>query len=597
MTKWKKHKHYHSVVKNPLKVERVVNPDSRHPQSGKEKPSGVSKTVNLESWNRKIGEANYYIILAVILLLSLIIYFPILKNGFVWDDGLYIINNNLIKNLSWKGIKAIFSNFGGDNYAPLTDLIDAVQYKINGLSPAAFHFSSLVFHLVNISLVFWFIKSLGSRWDIAAITSILFGIHPMQVESVAWATGGSNLFCTTFFLGSLIVYLYYLKQGLKRLLLFSLFFFALSLLSKAVAVVLPIILLLIDYYKERIITIKVLSEKSPFIILSLAAGILSLLLKHQASAVSDLAVSPLLYRPVFASYAFINYLLKLIMPLNLSAFYPYPVRNIPVQYYAYPVLILGLIAGVLYSSRFSKKIIFGIGFFAVTIFLMLQLLPVGGAVMADRYSYIPFIGIFYLAGEGLVTLWRKKLKLTAIIVLCAFTILFSVKTYARCTVWNNDITLWNDVISHYKSAIACYNRGYALMNDKRYNEALNDYNTAIELKPDYADAYLGRGNIFLMEHRNDEALKDYNKAIELRPGYADIYLSRGTLFINEKKVDEALKDFNKAIELKPDYVQAYYDRGLLEYNSGKKDDACMDLKKAATLGFQPAEAILNRVCK
>ncbi len=202
-------------------------------------------------------------------------------------------------------------------------------------------------------------------------------------------------------------------------------------------------------------------------------------------------------------------------------------ESIPIQYYLYPVLSLGIAAFAIYSLRFSKKIIFGIGFFTITVLLVLQLLPVGKAIMADRYRYIPSIGIFYLAGEGLSTLMTKKLKWTAVILLFTVALLFSVKSYTRCSIWNNDISLWNDVLSHHKCAIAYYNRGFAFMNKKSTDEALKDYNKAIELKPDYADAYLSRGNIFLNQKRNDDALKDYNKAIELRPDYADIYLSRG----------------------------------------------------------------------
>ena len=337
-----------------------------------------------------------------------------------------------------------------------------MQYKIDGLSPATFHFGSLVFHLLNVALVFWFIKLLFSRWEIAAITALLFGIHPMQVESVAWVSAGTNIHCATFFLGSLVAYLYYLRQMQKRYLFISLLFFSFSLLSKAVAVVLPIVLLLIDYYKDRKITINTLLEKSPFLLLSLGTGILSFLLKNQAGVVGDLTALSFPHRLVFASYGFITYLFKLLFPLNLSAFYPYPVNNdIPIQYYAYVLLFLGLAGYIIYRRRFSKKIIFRHGIFLpLPFYLYCSCFLLDNAIMADRYCYIPSIGIFYLAGEGFVLLLSKKLKLSAIILLSAFTVLFSVKSYARCGVWKNDMTLWNDVISQYQTVpSAYYNRG------------------------------------------------------------------------------------------------------------------------------------------
>jgi tetratricopeptide (TPR) repeat protein len=585
MKRKKEHKHYHTAVKNKQKEEQaVINQNKKH-QSGSRIPT-MSATPG--SWK-------YYIVLAVILLLSFFIYIRSLKNGFVWDDTIYIINNNLIKDFSWKGIKAIFNNFSSDNYAPLTDLINAVQYKISGLNPSAFHLGSLVFHLVNVALVFWFIRLLCNRWEVAAIAALFFGIHPMQVESVAWVSAGSTLYCAVFFLVSLIAYLYYLRSSLKRYLFFSLLFFILSVLSKPVAVILPVVLLLIDYIKDRKITLKILLEKSPFLILSLVAGILSLLLKNQAGAVANSDMLSFHQRIIFAAYGFINYLLKLIFPLHLSAFYPYPVSNIPIQYYAYVVSAIGIVAYAIYSVRFSKKIFFGIGFFAVTVFLMLQLVPVGSAVMADRYSYLPFIGFFYLAGEGLTTLWGKKLKLGAILILCVFTVLFSVKTCNRCSIWQNDMTLWSDVISQYKIiAVAYNNRGNYLKNEKRNTEALKDFNKAIELTPDFAVTYVNRGNLYLNEKRTAEALKDYNKAIELKPELAGTYINRGNLYLNEKRNAEALKDYNKAIELKSDIADAYNNRGNLFVSEKRNNEAFKDFNRSIELNPDYAEAYFNR---
>jgi tetratricopeptide (TPR) repeat protein/uncharacterized membrane protein len=432
----------------------------------------------------------------------------------------------------------------------------------------------------------------------AAITALFFGIHPMQVESVAWASGGSNLFCAAFFLGSLVSYLYYLRKNLKRYLFISLLFFILSLITKAVTVVLPVVLLLIDYYKDRKITIKVLLEKSPFLMLSFGAGILSLLLKYQVFSIADVSVFSFPQRIIFAPYGFITYLFKLFFPFNLSAYYPYPVKssvNIPIQYYACILLFFGLVAYVIHSLRFSKKIFLGMGFFAVTIFIVLQLLPVGNAFMADRYIYIPSIGIFYLSGEGFNFLWNKKPKLAAILLLSVFTIFFSVKTYARCGVWENDMTLWNSVISQYETIpIAYYNRGNLFMNEKRNDEAINDFSKAIELKPDYAMAYNNRGTIFLNENRKDEALNDFNKSIELEPGYANVYYNRGNLFLNEKRNEEAMNDFNKAIELDPGFVEPYIMRGTLFKYQKRNDDALSDFNKAIELKPGYAIAYYNR---
>jgi tetratricopeptide (TPR) repeat protein len=563
---------------------------TRNLSSGKKQPKAF-QVVDLNKWKS-------YRVLGIILLISIVAYLPIFRNGLLaWDDQHYIINYNLIKDLSWNGIKAIFDNFSSDIYAPLTDLIKAVEYKISGLNPEVFHLGSLVFHLLNIVLVFWFIKLLCNRRDIAAFTALFFGIHPIQVESVAWAAAGTNLHCAAFFLGSLIAYLYYIRHRQNLYFFISLFLFMLSLLSKAVAVVLPIVLILIDYYKGRKITIINLLEKLPYLLLSLAAGILAFLLKNNAGSLGEVTVYHFPQRLVFASYGFISYLFKLLFPLNLSAFYPYPVRgvDIPIQYYAYFLLFLGLAAYTIYSHRFTKKITFGIGFFTITVLLVLQLFPVGSAIMADRYSYIPSIGIFYLAGEGFLFMRGKKLKIPAFILLSLFAVLFTFKTYARCGVWKNDLTLWNDVIDQDKTVEVAYNnRGVVFFKENRNDLAIKDFTKGIQLNPVNWNAYYNRGNAFANESKNAEAVSDFTSAIRLKPDYFEAYFNRGNAFANESKNDEAVSDFTRAINLKPDYIEAYNNRGIVFTDEKRNDGAIKDFTKVIQLNAGNWNAFYNR---
>jgi tetratricopeptide (TPR) repeat protein len=593
------------------------------------KPAGRNSSPASKA---ETAEWKYYAALGGILLVTLIAYLPILQNGFVWDDSGYILGNPLIKDFSPSGIKAIFTDFSSDNYAPVTDILRAIIYLFSGYSPTAFHAVSILFHLVNIVLVFRFIELLCGSRLIAIVCALLFSLHPLQVESVAWASSGSNLFSSTFFLSALIAYLYYLRSSRKSMLAVSFLFFILALLSKAVVVVLPAVMLLIDYYKSRKITAKVLLEKTLFILPAIAVGILTLILKHNVGAVQDIAIFSFPQRMVFACYSFITYLFKLLLPLHLSAFYPYPVKNeaaIPASYYLYVLLFLGLAAYIIYAQRSSKKIIFSIGFFALTVVLVLQLLPVGGAIMAERYGYLPCIGIFYLVAEGFNYLWKKKQAAMALVALSAFSIFFIAKTYARTAVWKDDKVLWTDVINQHDNVPLAYNnRGAALKDEKKYSEALEDYSKAIALRPDYAEAYNNRGVILLDEGKtsealndlnkavaskknyaeaysnrgigfmnagkNDEALRDYSKAIELDPTFTEAYVNRGNILRGLKKYDEALKDYNKAIEINPDFPKAYVNRGTLFMLESKNDNALRDLTKAISLKPDLAEAYYDR---
>jgi protein O-mannosyl-transferase len=562
------------------------NIKTRHQPAIVKTPPQALQGVVTDRWK-------YYTLLAVIVLISAIVYLPVFHNGLLaWDDEGYIMKNALVHSIN---LKEIFSQNVMGNWHPVTILMFAIEYHFFGLNPAGYHAVNLLLHLLNVLLVFYTVYLISDKAPVALIASLLFGVHPLHVESVAWVAELKDLLYTFFFLASYIFYLKYLKNPQKKYYIFALLLFLVSLLSKAMAASLPLVLVLTDYFKGRKIDKKTLFEKVPFFLLALTFGVLAVLAQKSSDSIQAETIFSFPQRLVFAAYGFISYLFKLVLPLNHSSFYPYPSGGIPVLFYAYLLLFLGLAFWVVYSHRFSRKIIFGMGFFTLTILLVLQLLPVGEAIMADRYSYIPSIGIFYLAGEGLAYLWGKKQKWSAIALLSAAAIMFSVKTYARCGVWKNDITLWTDVINQYKTVARAYNnRGIAFVNDKRNDEAMKDFNKAIELKPGYADAYTNRGNLFRSENRNDEAIKDFNKAIELIPDYAEPYNNRGTVFLNEKRYGEAIKDFNKAIELNPKNAESYYNRGIVFVYEKRTDEAVNDFNRAIKLKPDFAGAFANR---
>lgn len=543
---------------------------------------------------RKSDKWKYYS-LAIILLISFVIYLPVFNNKLLaWDDDLYIKNNPLVYSIN---LKDIFSQYVMGNYHPLTILTFAIEYQFFGLNETGYHVINLLLHLLNVFLVFYVINLLVNKPTVALVASLLFGIHPLHVESVAWAAELKDLLYTFFFLASYILYLKYLTLQQKKLYVFSLLLFCLSLLSKAMAASLPVVLILTDYFKGRKINGKVLLEKLPFILLSIAFGIVAVW-AQKSSGATEVVNFDLLQRIVFACYGFIMYIVQLFFPLHLSAYYPYPIKStesMPAHYYLYPILFAGLIIAVFYSLRFTKKFFFGIGFFAITIFLVLQLLPVGGAIIADRYSYIPSIGIFFLAGEGFDLLLNKKFRVPAFSLLAIITIFFSIRTYNRCNIWNNDLTLWDDVISKYQTVpIAYNNRGLIYLNQGKNDTALMDFNKAIELKPDYAKAYNNRGALYMNENKNDEALKNFDKAIEFMPSFEGFHISRGNALKNKNRIEEAFMEYDKALSLRADFAEAFYSRGILFMNQGKNSQAIEEYSKAIGLNPNYIEAYLNR---
>lgn len=536
----------------------------------------------------------YILLPATILAITFIAYLPVFQNGIsTWDDDAYITHNPLIYSLD---LKEIFSRNVMGNYHPVSILILAVEYQLFGLNATGFHTISLLLHLLNVVLVFYAVYLFSDKIEVALVASLLFGIHPMHAESVAWVSEQKDLLYACFFLASLIFYLKYLKDFRRKHYVMALLFFLLSLLSKAMAAPLPVVLLLADYFRGRKIDKKAILEKVPFFALAIIFGVIAILAQQSQGAANVVAFS-FPQRILVACYGFITYLVKLIFPLKLSAYYPYPAGgNIPGVFYAYAAIFIGLIAGVAYSLRYTKKTFFGLGFYAATIFLVLQLFPVGSAIMADRYGYVASIGIFYLAGEGFSWFTDKKWKqMAGLALLGIIVVLFSVKTYERSGVWKNDQTLWTDVISRDQTAPLPYNnRGYYFLSEGKNEEAIADFNRAIDLDPANAHAYNLRGMANMHLSRNQEALRDFNKSIELKPDNAVAIVNRGWVLMNTSGGEEAFADFNRAIELDPAYAVAYNDRGIYFINNKRYDDAARDFDKAIALDPGYAEAYYDR---
>ena len=471
------------------------------------------------------------VILALILSITLLVYLPVFEAGFVWDDKSYIRDNPLISTID---PQTIFSSYYMGNYHPVTMLFFSIEYKFFGLNETGYHILNLFLHLVNVLLVYFAVFLLCKKKQVALIAALLFGIHPLHTESVAWIAALKDLLYTGFFLGAYIFYLKYISEKRNKFYWIALLFFMFSLLSKAMAVSLPVVLLLTDYFKERKINLKTWIEKIPFFLPAILFGIVAIFAQQSSQGIQDISTYSFPQRVAFASYGLITYLWKSLLPVYQSAFYPYPVKSgepLGLPFFIYPILLLGLFAFAIYSLRFTKKLFFGIGFFAITVFLVLQLFPVGDAVMADRYSYLSSIGIFYLAGEGFNWIWHNKGKTLAFALLVPIVLFFSVLTYVRNTVWENEITLWTDVIKKFPEALIAYNN---------------------------------RGGAYLMEKKFDEALADLNKVIQSRPGNAEALNNRAVILSNKKRIKEALDDLNKALESRPDYAE---DRKSTRLNS------------------------------
>ena len=252
----------------------------------------------------------------------------------------------------------------------------------------------------------------------------------------------------------------------------------------------------------------------------------------------------------------------------------------------------------------TKKIFFGTIFFAVTIFLVLQIIPVGRAMMADRYSYISSIGFFYLLAivfENRESQWKSFSQYTRtgiIVVLCVYIVWLGLTTWQRCGVWDNGITIWTDVIEKNPSDPGLYNsRGLAYTSAGDLQNAMQDFNTAIALKPDYKHALTDRGNIYYATKQYTSAISDFTSAIAIDKTFSLAYYDRANSYVQIKKFDLALQDYSTALQLKPDYGDAFYNRGVLKLALGDSSGACNDFRHASQFIPEIAQKVLVSLCR
>lgn len=542
-----------------------------------------------------------WVLIAFILLVTGICFSNSLKNGFVnWDDDLYVYTNPDIRQLNGDTLREFFTGYFVKMYAPVTMISYALDYQIGGLNATTYHATNLVLHLLNTALVFYLLFLLTGKTPIAVIAALFFGIHPLHVESVAWISERKDLLYTFFYLSGLITYLYFCDRNRRRkYYVFTLLLFILSLLSKSAAVTFPLILLLIDFYKGKRPALKEHLDKIPFFVLAIGFGILSLVSQKVIGENPDyVAGYTLVDRFFLGAYSFAFYLVKSVFPSGLSALHPMPMKPsgfLPFQYYVSVISFVGfvwLLAKVFRAKieeGLRKDVLFGLLFFLFTIILIL-FIPVGEAVVAERYTYVPYIGIFMIAGSLYVHLKRKTASpvpalahgYTALIVIAA--VLFAGITYDRNRVWKDTYSLFTDVIAKKPDAGLAYNnRGNIRIEQKDFQGAMEDFNKAIELK--YEDAYNNRGILKNRLGDYKSALEDFDRAaLHVKLDKAKVWYNRGIAKLNLGDHKGAEEDFGRAIDMDPKYSSAYSNRGLVRYEKlADLEGALKDFDKAISL--------------
>ncbi len=525
-------------------------------------------------------------ILAGICLLTFFCYHRSLNNNFSdWDDNIYIKDDYLVKEMSWENVKTLFTETKY-YYHPLTMLSFQLNYYFSKDSPESYYIVDILFHLANVILVFLLISSLFSRLNFmdkagsllaAYLAALWFGIHPMHVESVSWLAERKDVLYTFFYLLGLLSYLKYVdSKKLKWYGITSLLFIA-SCLSKPMAVVFPLSLICIDLLLAEKYSFKILLDKIPILVIAFLIGVVNFHFQQQANTITPFSNIPITMRFMFASYGFVMYIVKFFAPVQLSTFYPYPCINmqlhtdqpLPFFYYlsfwlTFLIVALPLYFSYKFNRNYFRILIFGLGFFFVNVLFELQFISSGMAIMADRYSYLSYIGLLFIAVFFLRELIKRYpiFKITVYFFIALFTIGLTYLCEARTAVWQNTETIFKDGADQYGDQASLF--------------------------------YLGLGNYYLENNQPEKELEYYLKYARLNND-ADILNTVGNLFKSMKDYPNAAKYYERLLQTNANPLTTYIKVSDAWATMGQTDSAVVYFKKAKALNSGGADGYYSEI--
>jgi tetratricopeptide (TPR) repeat protein len=600
-----------------------------------------------------------YFILAVS---TLLVFWQVRNFDFInYDDDLYVYQNQrVLDGLTADGVIWAFTTGHSANWHPLTWLSLMLDCQLFGPSPGRIHLINVLLHLVNTLLLFAVLKKMtGSLWPSAFVAAV-FALHPMHVESVVWIAERKDVLSTLFWLLTMAAYLRYVKRpGVARYLL-TLLVFALGLMAKPMLVTLPFVLLLLDYWPlNRLMPqtvalsgrqrrksapaannsptlYRIIIEKVPFFALSVISSVITFLVQRSGGSVSDIDILSLndSIANVFLSYA--EYIGKMLWPINLAVFYPFNAAgSIPFWQAAMCALLLfGISFFVVRFGRNQRYVPLGWFWFVAALIPVIGIVPVGQQAYADRYTYIPYIGLFIMLAWGLPQLlsnWsQRKIALGVSMVIVLTTL--GICTHRQTRYWKNSNILFshtievtqNNYLAHnnlgsayaslgrdteaiksYKQALifhpnyamAHYNLGVSYGNLGRNTEAIEAYENAIRFRPNYADAHFGLGFAYYKLGRNQEAVEAYKQTIRIKPDHAMAYNNLGVSYGNLGRNQESIEVYKQAIRIKPDYTEAHINLGYAYLAIGDKDSALAEFNILKSLNSQPANNLFKEINK
>jgi hypothetical protein len=543
-------------------------------------------------------KADYFLVF-VLIFVTLAVFGRVVTYDFTnYDDDQYVTENHRVQTgLTVQNVAWAFTSCKPSYWMPLIWLSYMLDFELYGLNPGGYHLTNLLLHIINTLLLFLIFKRMtGAVWKSAFIAA-LFALHPLNVESVAWVAERKNVLSTFFWMLTLLTYVYYVaRPSLTRYMLIP-FTFAFGLMAKPMVVTLPFVLLLLDYWPLKRFqpeqwlsnnhvhgskcysgpgqgrhTLRLILEKIPLFLLTAVVSVMTFLVQQSSGAAKSIEQYPLTDRIANALVSYVAYMGKMVWPRNLAVFYPHPGNSVPWwQLTGAALFLICVSVAFIRAARRHPYLVVGWLWYLGTLMPAIGLVQSGDQAMADRFTYVPLIGLFIVITWGaseLVKTWRHRgmiLAVTASTLLLAFAMCSSL----QLRYWKNNITLFTHALNVTENNFLAHNNlGSALARQGRYEEATAHFMETLRISPNHVPAHYNLGLALAKQGKLDEAIAHYSHALRLRPNYPEALNGLGVALARQGKLEEAIAYFTAALQVEPDYIPA---RGNLNLALKKMD--------------------------
>jgi protein O-mannosyl-transferase len=492
----------------------------------------------------------------------------------------------------------------------LTTISHIVDYQLFGLNPLGHHFVSVALHIVNALLLFWILNSItGSLW-VSAFIAAVFALHPLQVESVAWAAERKTVLSGLFWLLTMAAYIHYARQPRLGRYIVVLLVFGLCIMTKPVVVTLPLALLLLDYWpleriggqktkgaSQKVSAVRLIVEKIPLLAMSAFLSVMTFVAQKQGGVVPTLEKMPLDYRAANMFLSYIRYIGKMLWPSGLAVCYPHPravLSDAPVVMCAMLFIVLTILS--IYIGRRKKYVAVGWLWYVGTLVPVIGLVQSGAQAMANRYMYIPMLGLLIIIGWAVKDFIVNRPRIRIAATVMGVIVLLSLLILTRMQVkhWQNTLTLFDYALKVTDDNVLAENSyGCALFEEGRVDEAERHLRNAIRISPVFVDARNNLAKVCLKQGKFNEAIEHFNELIRRNEGTAEIYYNLAAALGMQKKYDDAIKYFGKSLELNPNDPDTHKRMGITLLAAGKTEEAIVHFNESLRMKANQAEVYVN----